>query len=174
MSHLFRCCVAALAATGALLCTGVAAAAPTSTTFAVVGYEYAFTSTEGFFAGAAVGNAGETGAWNTNVVHDPLGSSPTHVNGGSFQMATVGGGGALDTVTGTFVHHGGMITTLDPGANCTNQRYRVTGSLQDVATSTTSGGTGTFTVTLTHYRTSLFGHCIIYKAKVAGAVGFSY
>jgi hypothetical protein len=29
-------------------------------------------------------------------------------------------------------------------------------------------------VTLTHYRHSLFGHCVIYKARVVGGVNFVY
>ena len=40
--------------------------------------------------------------------------------------------------------------------------------------STTSGGSGAFAVTLSHYRTWLFGRCIIYKAGVAGTVSFTY
>jgi hypothetical protein len=57
---------------------------------------------------------------------------------------------------------------------CTNQQYLVSDRLQSVETSTTSGGSGRFAVTLTHYRYSLFGHCVIYKARVDGAVSFIY
>jgi hypothetical protein len=89
-------------------------------------------------------------------------------------MTTRSSGGHLDFATGDFAYHGGRITTIDPGAGCTNQRYRVTGTLENVATTTTSGGSGNFAVTLTHYRYSLFGHCVIYKARVAGTVSFSY
>jgi hypothetical protein len=31
-----------------------------------------------------------------------------------------------------------------------------------------------FSATLTHYRYSIFGHCVIYNARVAGAVSFAY
>ena len=89
-------------------------------------------------------------------------------------MATISRAGRADFVDGTFAYHGGTITTLKQGANCTNQRYRVTGTLQDVSTSTSAGGSGAFAVTLTHYRISLFGHCIIYKARVVGRVDFTY
>jgi hypothetical protein len=153
---------------------GDAAAAPASQTFAVIGYEYAFTQTLGCFAGTASGNAGDIGTWSACVQHDPLGSSPTYVNGGKLAMATASPTGTLDAVTGSFAYHAGTITSIDPGANCTNQQYLVTGVLQDVATTTTSDGSGTFSAILTHYRASIFGHCIIYKAKVAGTVGFSY
>ncbi|HEY6835151.1 MAG TPA: hypothetical protein VI142_01665 [Gaiellaceae bacterium] len=164
----------ALVAFAVLALPTVASARPASTTFAVVGYEYAFTQTVGSFAGPATGNAGDTGLWNATVQHDPLGSMPTWINGGTFAMTTVGSGGHLDFVDGDFIHHGGTITTLDPGANCTNQRFLVAGALDHVRTRTTSGGTGNFSVVLTHYRRSLLGHCLIYKARVVGTVGFSY
>jgi hypothetical protein len=152
-----------------------AAAAPASRTFAVRGFEYAFTPTVGFFAGSAAGNAGDRGAWNTDVEHDRLGSSPPiYVNGGSFWMATRGPSGSYDWVTGTFTHHGGTITTIDPGANCTNERYLVTGTLRNVTTSTTSAGTGSFSVTLSHFRASVLGRCITYSASVVGQVSFDY
>lgn len=152
-----------------------AAAAPASTTFTIVGYEYAFTSTLGCFAGTASGNAGDSGTWSACVQHDPLGSSPSpYIDGGKLAMATTSPTDPFDAVTGSFVYHGGTITTLNAGANCTNQQYLVNGSLQDVATTTTSHGSGTFSVILTHYRTSLFGSCVIYKAKVSGSVSFTY
>jgi len=151
-----------------------AAAAPVSTTFAVSGHEFAFTPTVGCFAGKAVGNAGDRAAWTTCVEHDPLGSEPTYVTGGRFAMTTRSPAGSYDYVTGTFVHHGGTIETIDPGANCTNQRYRVTGALEDVRTSTTSGGSGAFAATLTHYRTRIFGTCIAYRATVVGTASFAY
>ena len=172
----FRLILAASSVLVALASAGGAAAAPASTTFTVVGYEYAFTSTVGCFAGTASGDAGDRGTWTACVQHDPLGSSPTpSIDGGKLAMATRSPTGALDVVTGSFVYHGGTISTIDTGANyCTNQQYAVRGSLQDVATTTTTGGSGTFDVTLTHYRASVFGLCIIYKAKVSGTVSFSY
>jgi hypothetical protein len=151
-----------------------ATAAPGSTTFAVRGFEYAFTQTVGVFAGVGSGDAGDSAAWNTRVVHDPLGSEPTYINGGSFEMATRGPDGRLDFVTGSYVHHGGTITTLDPGANCTNQRFRVAGALEHVVTSDTAGGTGAFSAVLTHHRARIFGRCIIYSATVAGTAAFEY
>ena len=105
--------------------------------------------------------------------HDRLGSTPTYVNGGSFAMTVQGPG--IDAVVGTFTHHGGTIRTLDRGANCTNQQYLVTDDLENVSTSTTSGGSGSFEGVLTHYRYRLwFGPCVIYKARFVGDVSFSY
>jgi hypothetical protein len=161
-------------AVAGLALASAASAAPASTTFTIVGYEYAFTSTVGSFAGRAAGNAGDEAAWNATVAHDPLGSTPTYVTGGSIEMATANSSGHLDYVTGKLAYHGGTITTLAPGTNCTNQQYLVTGAVQNVQTSSTSNGSGTFSVTLTHYRYSLFGHCVIYKAGVRGTVSFVY
>lgn len=174
MRSAVRMSLVTLVALAALVAARGAPAAPASTSFAIVGYEYAFTQTVGSFAGTGSGNAGESAAWNARVEHDPLGSTPTYVNGGTFAMTTRSSGGHLDFATGDFAYHGGTITVMDPGAGCTNQRYRVTGTLENVETSTTSGGTGRFAATLTHFRYSLFGRCVIYAARVTGTVGFSY
>jgi hypothetical protein len=174
MKLTFRSSLATLLAIAALALPAGASAAPASTSFTIVGYEYAFTPTIGFFAGTGTGNTGDIGAWNTYVEHDRLGSTPTYVNGGSFQMATRSPNGRFDAITGAFAYHGGTITTLSAGANCTNQQYLVTGRLQHVATTTTREGSGSFNVTLTHYRVSLFGRCVIYKARVVGDVTLAY
>src|ERR671937_1983538 len=128
-------------AVAALVLPVAASSAPKSTSFSIVGYEYAFTSTVGSFAGTGTGNAGDKAYWNATVRHDRLGSNPTYVNGGPFAMTIRASGGSVDAVVGTFSHHGGKITTLDRGANCTNQKYLVADTLRDVATTTTSNGT---------------------------------
>jgi hypothetical protein len=163
----------ALAFAGSALPAG-ASSPPVSTSFTIVGYEYAFTSKVGSFAGNGSGDAGGTVYWNATVKHDPLGSDPTYVNGGTFAMAVRGPGSSVDAVVGTFSHHGGKITTLDHGVGCTNQKYLVASKLKAVSTPTTSNGTGKFEVTLTHYRHRLLGRCIAYKAKVSGIVRFTY
>ena len=175
MARSLRGLAVASIAAAALAIPASASAASVSTSFKVTGFEYAFTQTVGFFAGNAVGNAGDRGAWNTYVEHDPLGTMPTtYVTGGSFSMATRSPAGTFDWVTGGYAYRGGTITTLDAGENCTNQRYLVTGTLEHVTTSTTTGGSGAFSVTLTHYRASVFGRCIIYSASVVGTVSFGY
>jgi hypothetical protein len=151
-----------------------ASPAPDSTSFKIVGYEYAFTSRVGSFAGRGTGDAGEKAYWNATVKHDRLGSAPTYVNGGPFAMTVGIPGRRPDAVVGTFSHHGGKITTLDRGAGCTNQRYRVSSALKNVSTTSSLNGTGSFEVTLTHYRKRLLGHCLAYKARVTGTVTFSY
>jgi hypothetical protein len=166
-------CVVPIAA-AALALPAAGTAAPASTSFKIVGFEYAFTPTVGSFAGKANGDRGDAGWWNAYVQHDRLGSVPAYVNGGSFGMATRSATGAFDVVTGDFTYHGGTITTLKPGTNCTNQQYRVTATIADVSTTTSSGGTGALDVTLTHYRVRVLGRCVAYKARVAGSVTFSY
>jgi hypothetical protein len=171
MRRSIRFVTVALVAAAALATSTAASAAPASTSFAVTGFEYAFTSTVGYFAGTAVGSF-DTGVWNTQVVHDPLGSTPTNVNGGSFTMATRSLAGSLDFVSGDFV--GGQIVAGNPGLGCTNQTYTVSGTLANVSTLTTSGGSGAFSVLLTHFRASILGFCITYRATVAGTVSFTY
>jgi hypothetical protein len=161
-------------ALAAVALPAAASSAPVSTSFKIVGYEYAFTSTVGSFAGNGSGDAGGTAYWNATVKHDRLGSVPTFVNGGSFAMAIRGHGSSVGAVVGTFAHHGGKITSLDPGANCTNQKYLVVDTLKAVSTPTTLNGKGNFSVTLTHYRHRLLGRCVAYKARVSGTVSFTY
>src|ERR671935_325397 len=109
-----------------------ASATPPSTSFKITGYEYAFTSTVGSFAGRGVGNVRDTGFWNATVTHDRLGATSAFVNGGTFVITVKKASGGLDAIAGTFTHHGGTITTLKPGTNCTNQQYRVSAKLEDV------------------------------------------
>jgi hypothetical protein len=169
-----RALAVVLLALAAVAVPAAASSAPVSTSFKIVGYEYAFTSTVGSFAGNGSGEAGGTAYWNATVKHDRLGSNPTYVNGGLFAMTIRGPGNSVDAVVGTFTHHGGKITTLDRGANCTNQKYLVADTLKAVSTPTTSNGSGTFSVTLIHYRRRLLGRCVAYKAIVSGKVSFTY
>jgi hypothetical protein len=158
----------------ALVLAAPASATPASTSFKITGYEYAFTSTVGSFAGHAVGNTRDTGYWNATVKHDRLGATSAAVNGGTFVITVKKAGGGLDAVAGTVTHHGGAVTTLKPGANCTNQQYRVTAKLQDVLTTSSSGGSGMLSATLTHYRVRVLGRCVAFKARVTGSVSFTY
>jgi hypothetical protein len=167
-----RMLVAAAAAVALLLMPGAASAAPASSLFQVVGTEIAFTSTEGTFVGTAQGNAGDTGTWKAVVDHTPLSSLPATITGGSFKMATVSLGLTTDSVQATFA--GGTIGVVNPGLGCSKQTFAVTGNLGDVATSTSGGGSGLFSVFLTHYRVSLFGQCLTYAASVTGTASFNY
>jgi hypothetical protein len=149
-----------------------AQAAPASTTFQVQGAEIAFTSTRGTFVGHGVGNAGDRSAWKAVVDHTPLSSLPATITGGRFTMATLGPTSTTDFVVGTFT--GGTIAVVNPGVGCTNQTFDVSGDMGNVTTSTTTGGSGSFDVLLTHYRVRLFGRCVSYAATVTGTASFAY
>jgi len=155
----------------AMLAPARAVAAPTYTD-TLGGYEYWATSTEGRFAGTAAGDL--PGTWNATVQHTPLciSCSPTAtITGGSVSLATAVG--VIPTlVTGTFT--GGTVQVLNPGAGCTNQTFAVSGVLGDVGTWSSGSGTGTFAVTLTHFRRSLFGRCITYGASVHGTLSVTF
>jgi len=141
--------------------TAVAAQTYTDT---VTGYEYAFTSTDGRFAGTAAGAL--PGAWEADIRHTQLclSCSPTAtITGGSFSLAT-----SHSLIVGHFT--GGSVQVLNPGAGCTNQTFAVRGNLGGVGRWTAGTGSGTFAVTLTHYRRSILGHCTTYGAKVAGTL----
>jgi len=56
---------------------------------------------------------------------------------------------------------------------CVNQRYAVNGLLGDVGFGSRGSGTGTFTATLTHYRTKIFGYCVTYSASISGSLSLA-
>jgi hypothetical protein len=132
-----------------------------SYTYNVSGAEVYATSTKGRFTGTASGN-GATGPWYAEVLHTPLGSTAT-ITGGSLSMALNQTAPAY-TVTGQF--SGGSIARTRAGANCTNQVYKVFGSLTNV----TVTKVGSFNATLTHHRKPILGRCVTYSATVNGTL----
>lgn len=163
-----------------LLVVGVVAAAiaparaTASSTYSdtLSGYEYWATSTDGKFAGTASGSL--PGSWNADVQHTALclGCSPTAtITGGSFSLSTVIHY-VPTLVTGRFT--GGTVQVINPGASCTNQTFAVNGVLGIVGTWLGGGGSGTFAVTLTHYRRYVFGSCVTYGASVAGSLSVTF
>jgi hypothetical protein len=163
--------IAAGLAAAALLVTGVAVAA-ISSTYTVSGIEVAATSTEGTFVGSGTGSDGDSLLWRAVVVHEPLSTTtPASITPGG-SLAALSYGDGLRTLTGTFT--GGTVTydtALSSPAPCGNQVYDVEGSLN--LASGASIGTGAFEVYLTHYRIRLFGRCITVGATVSGAPGLS-
>src|SRR5690348_14894178 len=134
----------------------------------ISGYEYAFTSTDGKFAGTASGAL--PGTWKTDVRHTPLclSCAPTaRITGGSFSLVTTHNG-LPALASGAFV--GGTVQVTNVGANCTNQTFAVNGILGNVGWWSGGSGTGTFRVTLTHYRHSILGSCVTYGASVRGTL----
>lgn len=154
-----RWIVPALVAVVAMLLVPGSATAATTYRDQVKGFEYSATPTVGKFAGTATGQL--PGAFNATVVHDllsPTVGDPVAITGGSFALYS------FRTITGTF-KAGGTITLLETLPNCGNEKYRVEGPL-----GLASGGSGNFTVTLTHLRTPVGGGCLTYGATVAGSL----
>ena len=67
----------------------------------------------------------------------------------------------------------GSITLVSDALGCGIQVFNVVGILTDVTTPATTGGTGEFSVTLTHFRALYVGRCTTFFAKVSGTVTFS-
>lgn len=158
-----------LAAAMAVASTPASAIAATATTYSdpISGFEYAAASTQGSFAGAALGAV--PGPWSATVDHTPLGTSAT-ITGGEFSLATYRDG-TLTTITGHFT--AGTIQQLSGFTGCVNQRYAVDGLLGDVGFRAAGSGTGTLAATLTHYRTKIFGYCVTYSASISGSLSLA-
>lgn len=156
-----------LAAAAALVISPASAIAATTYSDSVSGYEYAATSTQGSFAGAASGAL--PGAWSATVDHTPLGTSAT-ITGGDFHLATYVHG-TPTAVTGDFT--GGTVKQLSGFTGCVNQQYAVNGVLGDVGFGSAGSGTGTFAATLMHYRAKVFGYCVTYSASVSGSLSLA-
>jgi hypothetical protein len=155
----------------ALSAAGVARAAQTYTD-TITGHEYFASSTDGKFAGRASGDL--PGYWNADVQHTPLCASCTPtatITGGSFELATTLNG-SYTLVTGDFT--GGSVQVTNPGDDCTNQTFAVDGDLGNVGPWYAGSGTGSFSATLTHYRTRIFGSCITYAASIAGMLSLTF
>ena len=149
---------------GISLWTAAAATAAQTSNDTISGYEYAFTSTDGRFAGSASGSL--PGLWETDVRHTPLclSCTPTAtITGGSFSLATRSG-----VVSGSFT--GGTVQVVKPGSNCSNQTFAVRGVLGAVGGS----GTGLCAATLTHYRHRILGRCVSYAASVKGTLSLTF
>jgi hypothetical protein len=164
-----------LAAVIAVIVAAIApapASASSTRSDALSGYEYWASSTDGKFAGTASGSL--PGSWTADVQHTALclSCSPTAtITGGSFSLSTViHYFPAL--VTGRFT--GGTVQVINPGANCTNQTFAVNGILGSVGTWWSGTGSGSFNVTLIHYRHTVFGSCVTYGASVGGTLTVTF
>lgn len=138
---------------------------------AVSGIETYATSTEGRFSGLATGDL--PGVWQAVVVHDQLsGATPAAITGGSFTLATVMNGSQVN-VSGSIT--GGTVVQVSELVGCVNQEFQVSGTLSSVGTGGgPRKGTGALAVTLTHYRTQVFGFCVTYSASVVGTVSMTF
>jgi hypothetical protein len=144
---------------------GAAAATGLSTAYAVAGIETSIpTNNTSTFAGAAVGSRGDAAVWKASVVHQALSNCPFGTNtscaitGGFFSLTSSSGA----RLTGSFT--GVSVTPVSQQTPCGKQSFSIAGTLA------TTSGPASFTVTLTHYRTLLFGTCITYFATITGSV----
>lgn len=156
--------IPALAALAAVIMGPVSVAAAATYPDSVSGYEYAATSTQGRFAGAAPGAL--PGVWSATVDHTPLGTVAT-ITGGDVYLATYQNG-VPTLVTGHFT--GGTVRQLSGFTGCADQQYAVNGKVGDVGVGSAGTGSGTFAGTLTHHRTKIFGYCVIYSATITGSL----
>jgi hypothetical protein len=169
----FRLVLAVVASTIAISLTPLTAVAATTRIYhdSVGGVEVYATSTEGRFTGQAGGKL--PGFWYADVIHTPLSSSAAAtISAGAFDLSTsLNNQPAL--VTGQF--SGGTVTQTGGFSDCTNQTYAVDGTLSKVGVyGRPDRGKGTFVATLTHYRVSIYGYCLIYAASIAGLVNLNF
>ena len=159
-------------ALGATVVLGVTAAASSTYTEWINGSELPnATSTEGQFVGEATGSF--AGAWYIDVKHQPLWYSTVYITGGSFRLNTVINNWPA-AITGSFVPYSGTVKQISGFTGCTNQRYTVNGRMTNVGNGGGSG-TGSFSATLTHYRTNVwFVGCVVYAASVSGTVSLTF
>jgi len=170
--HLYRRLLVSALAVLVLSVPATAGAAQQTYNDTISGHEYFATTTDGKFAGTASGAL--PGYWNTDVRHTPLcvSCTPTAtITGGSFELATTVNGSPT-LVTGDFT--GGGVQVTNVGADCTNQTFTVDGVLGSVGPWYRGNGSGSFFVTLTHYRRRFFGSCITYAASVAGTLSLTF
>jgi len=160
--------VAGLAAALAVGLAPGASAAAVSPKYQVAGIEIAVpTNDTSTFGGAALGSTGDFALWKASVQHQALSNCPfgtttsCAITGGSFSLSSSSG----VKVTGTFTN-GGTVTPVSQQTGCGKQVFAVAGALD------TSAGPASFSATLTHYRTSLFGGCVPIFATITGSLQF--
>jgi len=158
-------------ALGATLILAVSAAASTTSIETINGTELPnATTTEGQFVGTADGTY--DGTWFIDVRHQDLSHHPAYITGGSFRLETIINAWPA-AIRGSFVPWGGSVRQISGFTGCTNQRYTVTGLLSNVGVGG-GAGHGSFSATLTHYRTNVwFVGCVVYAASVSGSVSLT-
>jgi hypothetical protein len=146
-----------LSALAALLLIPGSAMASTTYNDRVAGIEYAATATVGQFTGAATGSL--PGSWDATIVHAPLQTGQTvPITGGTFTLHS------RATISGAFTQ--GAVSPITTPATCGIERFNVTGTM-----ALNGGGSGSFTVVLTHLRAQIGGRCLTYGATVTGRLG---
>jgi hypothetical protein len=150
----------ALAAVLSVSLVDTASAARRPVVATVHGIELIALHTQGTFSGYTDG--GLTGDWLATVDHTPL-TPNAHITGGSFTLSS-GANQQHEPLNARISN--GAIRITNPGANCSNQTYKVTGNL----THLNPYRSGTFSLTLTHWRHTLLGSCLSYFATTTGTL----
>jgi hypothetical protein len=128
----------------------------TTVAYGVRGIEIHATATQGTFSGVAWA-ADDFGTWTAVVQHTAFDAERNStITGGTFALD-----GRARDASGTFTSGSVSFTSADPG--CGREFFGVEGAM-----TLGDGGTGTFSATLVHYRTQLFGRCITYWATIRG------
>jgi hypothetical protein len=131
-------------------------AGSTTVAYGVRGIEIHATATQGTFTGVAWA-ADDVGTWTAVVQHTAFDAERNAtITGGTFTLD-----GRKRDASGTFTSGSVSFTSADPG--CGREFFNVDGAM-----TLGDGGTGTFSATLVHYRTLLFGRCITYWATIRG------
>jgi hypothetical protein len=146
----------------------VAAAAATTETYTMGGYEVFYAPDHAVFVGTGSGSGGplELSGWYTSVYHSLVVVPSGEVTGGSAVLQRIDG----VQIRGDILS--GEAVQTNPGANCTTETHAVTAILDNVTRSDTPGKTGTAVLmaTLTHYHVWVFGTCYAYSARVDGSI----
>jgi hypothetical protein len=146
--------IAALAL--ALTIPAAAVAGSATVTYEVRGIEVHATATQGTFTGVAW-TTDDVGTWSAVVQHTVFDAERNAtITGGTFRLD-----GAARDASGTFTSGSVTLVSADPG--CGREFFDVGGQM-----ALEGGGTGTFSATLVHYRTPLFGRCVTYGATIRG------
>ena len=150
-------------------------AAALSPSYFIEGVEIAATSREGTFVGTGTGDpGGDEAVWQAVVDHEKLSSrcessaSGCVITGGTFSLVNQD----VEAIDGTFSSGSIKLDSEAPG--CGIQVFSVFGTLTDMTTAGATGGTGSFSVTLTHFRALYLGRCTTFFAKVSGNVSFTF
>jgi hypothetical protein len=143
------------------------AGAAVSSTWNVSGIEIGHVGTTSTFVGFASAVDGGRGLWKATATYDTL-AADGHVTGGSLQMGLRGADGTIAQGSATIAN--GTITIVSQPAGCGDEVFGIAGDLANVQLGTTTGGTGSYAVKLTHKRAMFGGRCITYAGLVTGSL----
>ena len=144
------------------------AAASTTESYTMGGYEVFYAPDHAIFVGTGSGTDGplELSGWYTSVYHTVVVTPSGDVTGGTAFLQRIDGVQIQGDISS------GEAVQTDPGYNCTTETHQVTAYLDNVTRTDEPGvvGTAVLTATLTHYHAWIFGSCYTYSARVDGTI----